>query len=126
MAGEVHGNFVALEAGADLHAKQYYIAKEGSTNLAVLAAAATDAITGVLDEVPQGSAGLVSIAIVSGAGFGKVKCGASSISKGAYLTSDANGLAVTTTNAGDSVFGRAREDATSGQVFSYEKMAFRY
>jgi hypothetical protein len=132
MATVTQGNFITAEAGADLHLKQYYIVVLNATRQAVLAAASTDAISGVLDEVPQGATGSVSIKHISANGTGKVKAG-TAISKGALLTSDANGKAVTATQttAGAQptkrVFGRALEAATAdGDVIEFEHLFFLY
>lgn len=138
MATITPGNYISAIAGADLHASGYLITKWDSSGNAILAAAATDDLVGVLAEIQQAapvpqstSGGLVSIAVVSGAGTGKVIAGAS-ISKGAYLTSNSSGQAVTATQtAGGSqpsvrVFGRARFAANSGDLFEYEKMFFLY
>ena len=136
MAVITPGNYITAPVNSDMHANQYCVCKLDTNGNAVLAAAATDDIVGVIDEVPQPSAGsvsggLVTIAHVSGAGTGKVIAGGS-ISKGAYLTSDSSGHAVggTQTTAGSQptvrVFGRARVAANSGDVFEYEKMFFLY
>ena len=134
MAVITPGNYITAPVASDMHANQYLICKLDSNGNAVLAAAATDDIVGVLDEVPQPAAGsvsggLVTIAHVSGAGTGKVIAGGS-ISKGAYLTSNGSGQAVAATQASAGnqpttrVFGRARVAANSGDVFEYEKMFF--
>lgn len=132
MAEVTEGNYITMEAGADLSAKQYYLVKQHSTpGQAVLAAAATDAILGVLDEVPQGASGAVSIAHVSGSGVGKVRAGGN-ITIGQYLTATSNGKAVAATQqtAGQQpttrVFGRALEAGEDGKVIRYEKMNFLY
>lgn len=131
MATETPGNYITREAGADLSAKQYHIAKLTS-NQAVLATAATDEIVGVLDEVPQKSTGPVSIAHVSGNGTGRVSASAA-ISVGARLTATTDGQAVTAvqTTAGQQptvrVFGRALEAATAqNDVIEYEKCNYLY
>ena len=136
MATFQNGNFITLPVNSNLSADQYCIVKTDANGNAVLAAADTDDIVGVLEEVPQPlagsiSAGLVSVAHISGNGTFKVIAGAS-ISKGAYLTTDANGHAVAATQtAGGSqpsvrVFGRARYAANSGDVVEYEKCFFLY
>lgn len=125
MATTTQGNFITAAAGADLSAKQYYIAKLQADGEAELATAGTDEIVGVLDEVPQSAAGSCSIAHVSGAGTGKV-IASTTISKGAYITATTGGKAVATTTAGNRVFGRAKEDAVANQIFEYEKMFFIY
>lgn len=131
MATSTPGNYITAEASTDLSAKQYHVAKLDANGKAALATAATDAISGVLDEVPQGASGLCSIAHISGAGTGKVKAGGT-IAKGAYITANADGEAVsaTQTTAGQQptvrVFGRAREAAVENDIFEYEKCHFLY
>lgn len=129
MAGRVKGTSITALAGADLRGKECYIVKlttdTNGKSTAVLAAAATDAISGTLEEAPQGATGLCSIDHISGGAIGKVKLGANT-SKGAYLTSNGSGLAIATTNAGDSVFGRLLHDGLQNEIVAYEKMFFRY
>jgi hypothetical protein len=126
------GNYISALAAADLHTSAHLIAKLDNTGKAVLASAATDDIVGVLDEVPQTATGSCTIAHISGNGTGEVIAGASSISKGAFLTSDSNGKAVTATQTVGGtqpsvrVFGRARVAANSGDLFEYEKLFFLY
>src|SRR5438128_1722479 len=134
---QTQGNFISAPAGADLHASAHLIVKLDSTGKAVLATAATDDIVGVLEEVQQASSGVstaggsVSIAHISGSGTGEVIAGAS-ISKGAYLTTNGSGQAITATQttAGSQptvrVFGRARYAANSGDLVEYEKVFFLY
>lgn len=138
MATITKGNYLTTLAGADLHASGYCIVKFDTNGNAILTAAASDDIVGVLDSVQQSgpvpqstSGGPVSIAHVGGTGTGKVVAGAS-ISARAFLTSDANGHAITATQtAGGSqptvrVFGRARYAANTGDLVEYEKMFFLY
>ena len=134
---QTQGNFISAPAGADLHASAHLIVKLDTNGKAVLATAASDDIVGVLEEVQQASSGVstsggaVSIAHISGAGTGEVIAGAS-ISKGAFLTSNGSGQAVTATQttAGSQptvrVFGRARYAANSGDLVEYEKMNLLY
>src|SRR5436309_2346298 len=130
------GEWISAPAGADLHASSHLVAKLNATGQAILATAATDDIVGVLDNIQQAataatSGGLVSIAHVSGSGTFEVIAGAS-IAKGAYLTTNGSGQAVTATQttAGSQptvrVFGRARVAANSGDLFEYEKMFLLY
>jgi hypothetical protein len=134
---QTQGNLISALAGADLHASAHLIVKLDTNNKAVLASAATDDIVGVLEESQQAGSGVstsgggVSIAHISGAGTGEVITGGS-VSKGAFLTSDSSGKAVTATQttAGSQptvrVFGRARYAANSGDLVEYEKMNFLY
>jgi hypothetical protein len=135
---QTQGNFISALAGADLHTSAHLIAKLDTNGKAVLAAAATDDIVGVIEESQQAGSGVstsgggVSIAHISGSGTGEVIAGASGISKGAYLTSDSNGKAVTASQtAGGTapsvrVFGRARVAANAGDLFEYEKIFLLY
>lgn len=138
MATITQGNYLTALAGANLSTSPYYIVKLNSTGQAVLTAAATDDIAGVLDDIQQSSpvpqstsGGLVSIAVVNGTGTFKVIAGAS-IAKDAYLTSNGSGQAVTAvqtvggTAPSVRVFGRARTAANSGDVVEYIKMFMLY
>lgn len=133
MATNTQGNYITSKTTADLRTKNYFIVKLDSSRNAVLASSSSDDISGILDEVPQGSqGGAVSIKHISSAGTGKVSCGAA-ISKGAYLTTDANGQAITATQttAGSQptkrVFGRALEAAAAqNDIIEFEHMFFLY
>jgi hypothetical protein len=130
-------NFISALAGQDLHTSAHLIVKLDPNGKAILAAAATDDIVGVLEETQQAASGIstsgggVSIAHVSGAGTGEVIAGAS-IAKGAFITSNASAQAVTAVQtAGGTapsvrVFGRTRYAANSGDLVEYEKMYFLY
>lgn len=133
---QTQGNYISALAGADLHASAHLIVKLNATNQAILATAATDDIVGVLEEVQQASAsttsgGACSIATINGDGTGEVIAGAS-IAKGALLTTNGSGQAVTATQTAGGlqptvrVFGRARYAANSGDLFEYEKIALWY
>lgn len=133
MATTTPGNFITALTSVDLRGKAYFIAKLDASNKCVLASAATDEISGIIDEVPQGAnGGTVSINHISANGTGKVSCGAA-VAKGAYLTTDANGQAITAvqTTAGSQptkrVFGRAREAAAAqNDVIEFEHCFFLF
>jgi len=88
-------------AGADLSAKKYYIVKLDSAGAVVLAAAATDAIVGVLQNKPQSG----EAAVYAFGGTTKVILGGT-VAVGAWVTSDGNGKGVATTTDGDVTIGR--------------------
>lgn len=130
MAAFREGNYISREAAVDHSDNQYKITKLDANGKVVLAAAATDAILGVLETVGK-AATTVSVALVNGNGTFKVKTGAN-ITVGAYLTTNGSGLAITATQttAGAQptvrVFGRALATSVSGDVVEYEKKDFLY
>lgn len=124
MANQTNGSHFSREAGADLSAKQYYLVKINSSNKAVLAAAATDVIAGVLENAPA-SGETADIRARNGCGTGKVVAGGN-ITHMAALTSDANGKAVVTTTAGNHVIGYALSTGVDGQVIEYIKANHKY
>jgi len=99
----------------------------------VACSAATDAMIGVITTNPIGGSGdTASVLLVNQQGTGKVASGAA-ISRGALLSMDSTGRAVTATqtSAGSQptnwVFGRALTAASAaGQVVEYESMYFLY
>lgn len=111
-------------AGADLSAKQYFIVKQDTADdTVVLASAASDFLLGVLQNAPkQGE--LASVAVRSGQGTFKVVCGGS-VTRGAKLTSDSNGKAVVTTNAGDHIIGYALQAGDASDVIEFMLSADR-
>lgn len=120
MASFVEGSYLSREAGADLSDKQYFVVKTDANGKVVLASAATDAILGVVETpAPQGES--VSVAVVNGGGTFKVVAGGT-IAKDALLTTNSNGQAVSTTTAGNRVFGRALTAAVAGDVVEYLKL----
>lgn len=120
------GERYSAKTAADLSAKQYYMAKLDSSGNLVLAAAATDAIIGVIEDGGRLSGDNATVQMLNGTGTFKVKVGASNIAKDAYITSDASGSAVATTNAGDRVIGRAVRAATATSIMEYVKMNEKY
>lgn len=118
------GDYDSREAGADLSTKQYFIVKTDANGKYVLAAAATDAIRGVLVNAPK-LGETADVATINGSGTFKVVAGGT-IAKDAYLTSDASGKAVATTTTGNRVFGRAVAAAVSGDIVEYIKSNERH
>lgn len=106
----VQGNFVSYPAGVDLTGKLYTIVKTDANNNIVPAAAAADAILGVLNNEPK-LGDIADVALINGNGTFKVVAGGA-ITKDALLTTNAAGLAVVAV-AGNRVFGRA---VTAGAV----------
>lgn len=100
-----------------LIAKQYYIVKQHTDGTVILAAAGTDKILGVLQNKPAvGAAALVRFL-----GTSKVVAGGA-ISVGAWVTSDASGLAVATTSDHDVVLGKflGTAAAASGDIIEVQ------
>lgn len=124
MSTQTQGNYYSAEAAADLSTKKYYIVKTDSTGKIVLSSAATDKHLGVLFNEPT-LGKTADVAIANGNGSGKVIAGGT-ITKDAYITSDANGKAVATTTVNDLVLGQAHESAVDGDIFEYRKFYHRY
>lgn len=111
-------------AGQDFTGKRYTIVKLDSNGNVVQAAGATDPILGVIDGEPV-SGRTADVVLLNGAGTFKVKTSAN-IAKDAYITCDSNGLAVSTTSAGNRVIGRAVRASNSGDVIEYIKLNEKY
>lgn len=125
MSNHTEGNYISREAAADLSLKQYHLVKTDANGLIVLASAATDDILGVLMNAPV-LGEIADVALINGNGTGKVKAG-DAITKGAYLTADAEGKAVATVTTGNRVFGRASfASAADGDVLEYVKYNERH
>lgn len=104
-----------------LATKQYYLMKQHTDGTLIIAAAATDAIVGVLQNKPVvGAAALVRIG-----GTTKVIAGGA-ISVGAWVTSDASGKAIGTVTAGNVVIGQylGAAAAASGDVIEIAMTKF--
>jgi hypothetical protein len=143
------GNHLTFPSGYDFTASgtvtscQYQIVKFGSSTTAgqvVLAAAASDAIIGVMRNAPTATNAPYSgpfqtyadFHSINSSGTYKVQAGAS-FAAGSYLTSNSLGLAVAATQTaggtapGVRVFGQATMAATgSGQIVNYQCMNFLY
>jgi hypothetical protein len=120
------GEEYSAVSAADLSEKKGYLCKTDSSGNIVLAAAATDAILGVIADGGRQSGDTVSVMLINGTGTYKVVSGAS-FSKDAYLTTDGSGKAIGTTSSGNRVFGRAVRAATGAdQVVEYVKYNEKY
>jgi hypothetical protein len=119
------GEEVSLISASDLSDKQYYLCKTDSSGNAVLAAAATDAILGVINDGGRQSGDTVSVMSINGTGTFKVKAGGS-INKDAYLTATSDGTAIATTSSGNRVFGRAVRAASTNDIVEYVKYNEKY
>lgn len=102
----------AISASGDLSAHQFkLVTLDGSAELA-LAGAGEDCNLLLDKPAAQGTAGTILLS-----GVGKVKTGGA-VSGGDMLASDASGLAVTAATT-DMIFGRALEDAASGDLLRF-------
>lgn len=124
MAEQTIGPNKTYKAAADLSSSQYHIVKQTSAGVVNLASAATDVITGVLQNKPK-SGENAEVCMRNGGGTGKVKLGGN-VAIGSFLTADASGHAVATTTGGNEVFGRAIEAGVSGDVIEYEPCNYLY
>lgn len=79
----------------------------------ILATAATEGFVGIADD--NGAAATDDTVDVVMEGIAEVKLGGT-VTRGAWLTSDANGAAIATTTAGNEVIGRALESGVSGDI----------
>lgn len=119
------GDHYAAKSAADLSTKRFFVVKTDANGKVVLSSAATDKHLGVLADGGRVSGDNVDVQLINGSGSYKVIAGGT-IAKDDYLTSDANGKAVATTNAGDRVFGQAVTAAASGAQVEYIKKDFKY
>lgn len=110
----IEGLITNFNAGAEV--KPYRIVKFGSSNkTAVQATGATDASIGLSDQMGAASAGDPLDVIRSG--IGEVEFGGN-VTRGDWLTSDADGKAVSTTTDGAQVIGRAEVSGVNGDIGS--------
>lgn len=117
MATHREGDYDTREAAVVV--APYEIVKLDANDRVVKAAAGTDAIRGVIET--GGKVGTsVSFARLNGTGSFKVRVGTVAVAKGAKLTSNASGRAVTAVT-GDTVFGTANAAVGAGEVVEYEK-----
>jgi Uncharacterized conserved protein (DUF2190) len=123
MSQEVMGFEKSNVSTNDLSAKQYYIVAVDTSNdsAVVLAAAATDPIVGVLRNKPKAGAA----AVYRFLGTSKVIAGGT-ITRGDFITSDANGKAITTTTASNATLGIALQSAVAGDIFEVQLNVGRY
>lgn len=113
MSTYVSGHFTR-EAAADLSAKQYFIVKLDSNGKVALAAAATDAFIGVLQNKPK-SGENAEVRLINAEGTLKVKLGGT-VSKDGLVTANSSGKGVATTTVGDFLLGRAMEAGVDGDI----------
>lgn len=123
MAAIQPGERLTAPAGVDLTGKRYYYVKFDTNQNIVLATSATD-ILGVLDNEPKAGAN-AEVVLLNGVGTFKVKLAANTSAK-ASLTSDSNGKAVATTNAGDIVCGRLVRTGVQDEIAEYVKTNYKY
>lgn len=110
----IEGLITNFNAGAEV--RPYRIVKFGASDkTAVQAAAATDASIGVADQMGAASAGDPLDVIRSG--IAEVEFGGN-VTRGAWLTADADGKAVATTTDGAQVIGRAEVSGVDGDIGS--------
>lgn len=113
-----HGDKINLTSTNDLSTKQYYLVKQSSDTNCVISAAGTDKILGALLNKPRAGE-TAEIAKSSGGATIKVIAGGT-VARGDYLTSDANGKAITTVTAGNVTCGRALQSAVANDIFEME------
>lgn len=102
---------------SSLATKQYYIVKQDTDGTVILSAAGTDKHVGVLMNKPAvGAAAMVQML-----GTAKVIAGGT-IAVGAFVTSDGNGKAVSTTSTSDYVLGKflGAASAASGDIIEVQ------
>lgn len=102
------------EAAADLSAKQYYFVKVDTSGKIALAAAATDAIVGVLQNTPASG----EQATYRFGGTAKIVLGGT-VDEGEWVTSDSNGKGVATTTDGN-IAVRALEAGVAGDIIEVQ------
>ena len=105
------GMYYARNAGADLSAKLFHLAKV-DTDADLVLAGDGEAVAGVITE----AAAADSPVTIQYGGIAKVVCGGS-ITAGAKVASDANGQAVLATT-GEFAVGMALEAGASGRVIA--------
>lgn len=101
-----------LKAGADLTAKEGFLAKLDANGDAVLGAAGTDNLEGVI--VTENTSGL-GVAVQTD-GIAKVVAGGV-VAIGDRITSDATGKGITTVTVGNYAIGKALTSAASNEKF---------
>lgn len=116
MAHYTEGGNKGFKAAADLSGHQFGIVKTDASGNLVKAAAATDVLLGTLVDKPTLNR-TGDVRLRTAAGTLNVKVGAGgAIAKGDAVTSDANGLGVTTTTAGNQILGYALEAGAVGAI----------
>jgi hypothetical protein len=102
---------------ADLDTKRYYVMKQHTDGTVIIAAAATDAIIGVLQNKPK----IGEPALIRFGGTTKVISGGA-INPGAWVTSDGNGAVIATTTDKNVVLGKylGSAAAASGDIIEVQ------
>lgn len=118
------GDHYAAKSAADLSLKKFYICKTDATGKIVLSSAGTDAHLGVIADGGRVSGDAVDVQLVNGSGSYKVIVGATPVTKGAELTSDASGKAVAAAS-GDQVIGQAMTAGAAGAQVEYLKKDYK-
>lgn len=94
----------------------YLIVKPGNADgTCVPATAATEPLLGAADSLDKASGEMVDVAVGE---FGEVRLGGT-VTRGAWLTSNASARAIATTTAGNQVIGRAEQSGVDGDVIRY-------
>lgn len=112
--------------GGTVNSCPYLLVKLNASGQVVLAAASTDLIVGVIRNCPTAVGGaatpshgqVADVHVRNSTGQFKVQLG-STVTLGAYLTTNSSGQAVASTTAGDQVFGIAEQAGISGQFITY-------
>lgn len=115
MSQSVRGFEKSLPCSEDLSSHQFGIVQLDASGDLEKAEGATDLIVGVLQNTPESGQN----ATYRFLGTTKVIAGGS-ISVGAWVTSDGNGHAVSTTTDGDVVIGRALEAADDDDIIEVQ------
>jgi len=105
---QINKDFEITKVAGELMTQQYYIVQLDASGNIEYGEGATDKIVGVLQNKPRAG----EAALYRFAGTSKVVA-SGAISIGDWLTSHANGRALTTTTDGNLVIGRALEAATA-------------
>jgi len=104
---------ISMEADADLSAAQYRIVKVSDHKRVNIAADATAALLGVLQNKPSAAGQAAEVQI---GGVAKVKMSNAGGSAGAIITATTGGVGVATTTAEDYCLGQALEDWAANAI----------
>jgi hypothetical protein len=115
LSGVTAGLHGANLGAANLTGQYSYVKVDASNaNQIVLASAATDHIIGVVMNAPAANDNAV-VRLRNASGTYPVVAGGT-ITRGDWVTSDANGNAITTTTSGNEICGVAKSSASSGDI----------